>query len=191
MLLLTASLPQIWFSYFLENVTPFCETKSAAWKHLVFSGNLSSGIHEPEIIPSVFMLSYKLFLPSVPCNSANDDCPASRLNIQYITRPLRHLMSWHHRPPRNKAGLAGNGFLKVPLLYSRSKTKQGQSWECVWVCWCVSVLMSSCQQRPLCQDMQADIKDTHTDKNTSSLWSSFNCWSYELFVNPIDLRHSF
>lgn len=42
-----------------------------------------------------------------------------------------------------------------------------------------SVFLSSCQQRPLCQYMHADIKGTHAQRqNTCSLWSSFNCWSY-------------
>lgn len=55
-----------------------------------------------------------------------------------------------------------------------------------------SVFVSSCQQRPLCPDTQADIKDTHNkDKTLIAFGLLFNCWSYELFVNPIDLLLSF
>lgn len=127
----------------------------------------------------------------ITCLMASDKCPAllrletqvSRLNIQYII----HVSCCDITHSHSKAGLVGNGFFKVSLLYSCSKTKQGQSWECVE---CVCVIVPAAPTLP----GHAGRHQGHTHaqrRNTYSPWSSFNCWSYELFVNPIDLLLSF
>lgn len=112
----------------------------------------------------------------------------SRLNIQYIT-PAHPDISSHvviSQTPTLKLTLWETDSSKSRCSIHVVKPSKVKA-ENVW-----SVFVSSCQQRPLCQDMQADIKDTNTHKeqNTCSLWSPFNCWSYELFVNPTDLQLS-
>lgn len=145
-------------------------------------------------------LNYSTIPNAVIWVLASDDCPAllpplETWNIQtkytvHHPRPPRHLISCRDITDSHiKADLVGNGFLKVPLFYSCSKTKQGQSWECVE---CVCVIMPAAPTLPGHAGRHQGHKhtNTHKEQNTCSLWSSFNCWSYELFVNPIDLQLS-